>query len=271
MFCDANLPFCFSLILLFLQCVRGLQGFFEAVGNLDFARMWFVFCSPVCLIQGLSLLQQCYLTQHCKKTNRWSDRVVERRGRDWLLLNTEHQRGYKPPCWCHHLPLIWRPLFGVLKLWTSWRISCVLVFVCIINPALMSCGKDVVSWWSACWAHRWAQTRRSHFLTPPITFVPGAVSKGSTGEPGDKRSWGTGGRGGAVWVRTNDMAHLRVLDCMVSHKWSRICDLYCAFNSQVCAAFLHIYCSAHEINCSVHVFKMHSITSQRVALFCRYS
>uniref|UniRef100_A0A8C1RRX6 Rho GTPase activating protein 21a n=1 Tax=Cyprinus carpio TaxID=7962 RepID=A0A8C1RRX6_CYPCA len=31
------------------------------------------------------------------------------------------------------------------------------------------------------------------------------------------------------------MAHLRVLDCMVSHKWSRICDLYCAFNSQVCA------------------------------------
>ncbi|XP_043082442.1 rho GTPase-activating protein 21 isoform X3 [Puntigrus tetrazona] len=28
------------------------------------------------------------------------------------------------------------------------------------------------------------------------------------------------------------MAHLRVLDCMVSHKWSRICDLYCAFNSQ---------------------------------------
>uniref|UniRef100_A0A8C2AYH1 Rho GTPase activating protein 21a n=1 Tax=Cyprinus carpio TaxID=7962 RepID=A0A8C2AYH1_CYPCA len=31
------------------------------------------------------------------------------------------------------------------------------------------------------------------------------------------------------------MAHLRVLDCMVSHKWSRICDLYCGFNSQVCA------------------------------------
>ncbi|XP_051738607.1 rho GTPase-activating protein 21 isoform X3 [Ctenopharyngodon idella] len=28
------------------------------------------------------------------------------------------------------------------------------------------------------------------------------------------------------------MAHLRVLDCMISHKWSRICDLYCAFNSQ---------------------------------------
>uniref|UniRef100_A0A8C2FNZ7 Rho GTPase activating protein 21a n=1 Tax=Cyprinus carpio TaxID=7962 RepID=A0A8C2FNZ7_CYPCA len=31
------------------------------------------------------------------------------------------------------------------------------------------------------------------------------------------------------------MAHLRFLDCMVSHKWSRICDLYCGFNSQVCA------------------------------------
>lgn len=28
---------------------------------------------------------------------------------------------------------------------------------------------------------------------PPITFVPGAGSKGSTGEPGDERSWGTGG------------------------------------------------------------------------------
>lgn len=118
----------------------------------------------------------------------------------------------------------------------------------------MSCGKDAVSWWIACWAHRWAQTQRSHFLMPPITFVPGAGSKGSTGEPGDKGSWGTGGRGGTVWVRTNDMAHLRVLDCMVSHKWSRICDLYCAFNSQVCAAFLHLYCSVHEINFSVHVF-----------------
>nr|XP_021325906.1 rho GTPase-activating protein 21-like [Danio rerio] len=28
------------------------------------------------------------------------------------------------------------------------------------------------------------------------------------------------------------MAHVSVLDCMISYKWSRICDLYCAFNSQ---------------------------------------
>ncbi|KAG9276785.1 rho GTPase-activating protein 21-like [Astyanax mexicanus] len=28
------------------------------------------------------------------------------------------------------------------------------------------------------------------------------------------------------------MAHLGVLDCMVNHNWSLICDLYCAFNSQ---------------------------------------
>lgn len=129
----------------------------------------------------------------------------------------------------------------------------------------MSCGKDAVSWWSACWAHRWAQTRRSHFLTPPITFLPGAGSKGSTGEPGDKRSWGTGGHRGTVWVRTNDMAHLRVLDCMVSHKWSRICDLYCGFNSQVCAAFLHLYCSVHEINCSVHVFLKCTVSPVKVS------
>ncbi len=105
-------PFCFNPVLLFLQCVRGLQCFFKAGGNLEFPRMWFVFCSPISPIQGLSLLQQCYLTQHCKKTNRWSDRVIERRGRDWLLLNTKHQRGNKPPSWCHHLPLIWRSLFG---------------------------------------------------------------------------------------------------------------------------------------------------------------
>lgn len=100
---------------------------------------------------------------------------------------------------------------------------------------------------------------------PPITFVPGAGSKGSTGEPGDKRSWGTGGHRGTVWVRTNDMAHLRVLDCMVSHKWSRICDLYCAFNSQVCAAFLHLYCSVHEINCSVHVFLKCTVSPVKVS------
>lgn len=58
----------------------------------------------------------------------------------------------------------------------------------------------------------------------------------------------TAGRGGAIWV----MAHLRVLDCMISHKWSRICDLYCAFNSQVCAGF--IAACVHEARFSGHVF-----------------
>lgn len=174
----------FNPILLFLQCVRVLQRLFKAVGNSEFLGMWFVFCSPVSPIQGLSLLRQCYLTQHCEKTNRWRDRVIERRrGRDWLLLNTEHQRDTS----------ILVVLITFLSLdhcsRTCGRLGgfLVLVFECIINPALMSCGKDAFSWWSACWAHRWAQTQRSHFLTPPITFVPGAGSKGPTGESSNTR------------------------------------------------------------------------------------
>ncbi|KAJ8396788.1 hypothetical protein AAFF_G00013870 [Aldrovandia affinis] len=30
-----------------------------------------------------------------------------------------------------------------------------------------------------------------------------------------------------------DMAHLKVLDCMINHNWSLICNLYCAWNSQI--------------------------------------
>ncbi|KAJ8375879.1 hypothetical protein SKAU_G00064590 [Synaphobranchus kaupii] len=31
-----------------------------------------------------------------------------------------------------------------------------------------------------------------------------------------------------------DMAHLKVLDCMINHNWGLICNLYCAWNDQVC-------------------------------------
>lgn len=29
------------------------------------------------------------------------------------------------------------------------------------------------------------------------------------------------------------MAHVKVLDCVINHNWSLICDLYCAWNNQV--------------------------------------
>lgn len=36
----------------------------------------------------------------------------------------------------------------------------------------------------------------------------------------------------------NAMAHLKVLDCMINNNWSLICDLYCAWNSQVSLLFI---------------------------------
>lgn len=178
----ANVQFCFSLILLFLQCMRVLQCFFKAVAKFRVPR------DAICLLQ--SCLPHpgvkpaaAVLPDSALREDEQMERSSRRRGRDWFLLNTEHQRdtnllvGLITFLSLDHCSRTCGRLGGFL----------VLVFVCIIYPALMSCGKDAFSWWSACWAHRWAQTQRSYFLTPPITFVPGAGSKGPTGESSNTR------------------------------------------------------------------------------------
>lgn len=56
------------------------------------------------------------------------------------------------------------------------------------------------------------------------------------------------------------MAHFKVLDCMLHNNWSMICNLYCAWSSQVSvAAFIRGLPAVSLLRCSFdHI--MRSVT-----------